>query len=314
MFINATGYFLPETRLDNSHYAALNGRDEQWIEQRTGIKTRAVADPEENINSMCLKAIEAALPQLPYDIKDVDLIISASYTPHDTVFTAAHEAQHRYGIENAKAFQITAACSSFVNALEIADAYFKSGKAGKALILASDHNTAFCDAADPVAGHLWGDTAVAFFVSDERVKEGEPEIADVITMAMGYLPKAPTGVNLHPHAEGITMAEGRDVFQKACTYIPETVTEILSRNGLTIDNLTYLIPHQANMRIIRTVARQLALPEEKCLCNIVELGNTGSASSALMYAQNRDSFKTGDVAVLSVFGGGYSAAACLIKH
>lgn len=133
------------------------------------------------------------------------------------------------------------------------------------------------------------------------------------TQGLGYLGKAPDAVHLRPCDGGIMMPEGRDVFIQACTYMPKNVLYLLEKNGYTLDNLTYFIGHQANMRIMSNIAKQLNLPEEKFLHNIEELGNTGSVSSALVYAQNDHSFKKGDLVAITVFGGGYSTGACLIK-
>lgn len=123
---------------------------------------------------MSMEAVRNALPKLPYDITDVDLIVSASYSPYDTVATAAHLAQHEFHIENAKALYLSSACSSFLNALEVVEGYFAMGKATKALILSADKNSAYYNETDPKAGHLWGDAAAAFFISKERVSERIP--------------------------------------------------------------------------------------------------------------------------------------------
>ena len=313
MFINATGFYVPEERVDNQHFLELNGLTSEWIEQRTGIRSRSKAKAEENINTMSMEAVRNALPKLPYDITDVDLIVSASYSPYDTVATAAHLAQHEFHIENAKALYLSSACSSFLNALEVVEGYFAMGKATKALILSADKNSAYYNETDLKAGHLWGDAAAAFFISKERVSEKDSEIVEVYTQGLGYLGKAPDAVHLRPCDGGIMMPEGRDVFIQACTYMPKNVLYLLEKNGYTLDNLTYFIGHQANMRIMSNIAKQLNLPEEKFLHNIEELGNTGSVSSALVYAQNDHSFKKGDLVAITVFGGGYSTGACLIK-
>lgn len=280
MFINATGFYVPEERVDNQHFLELNGLTSEWIEQRTGIRSRSKAKAEENINTMSMEAVRNALPKLPYDITDVDLIVSASYSPYDTVAV---------------------------------EGYFAMGKATKALILSADKNSAYYNETDPKAGHLWGDAAAAFFISKERVSEKDSEIVEVYTQGLGYLGKAPDAVHLRPCDGGIMMPEGRDVFIQACTYMPKNVLYLLEKNGYTLDNLTYFIGHQANMRIMSNIAKQLNLPEEKFLHNIEELGNTGSVSSALVYAQNDHSFKKGDLVAITVFGGGYSTGACLIK-
>ena len=156
MFINATGFYVPEERVDNQHFLELNGLTSEWIEQRTGIRSRSKAKAEENINTMSMEAVRNALPKLPYDITDVDLIVSASYAPYDTVATAAHLAQHEFHIENAKALYLSSACSSFLNALEVVEGYFAMGKATKALILSADKNSAYYNETDPKAGHLEG--------------------------------------------------------------------------------------------------------------------------------------------------------------
>ena len=314
MYINATGYYIPEERVDNQHFLELNGLTSEWIEQRTGIRTRSKAKPEENINTMSLEALRNALPKLPYDITEVDLIISASYSPYDTVATAAHKAQFEYQMTNAKALYLSSACSSFLNALEVVEGYFAMGKASKALILAADKNSAYANETNPKDGHLWGDAAAAFFLSKEKIAEGEPEIIDIYTHGLGHLPKAPEAVHLRPRDGGIQMPEGRDVFMQACTYMPKNVLYLLEKNHLSLEQLSYFIGHQANMRIMMNIAKQLSLPEDKFLHNIEELGNTGSVSSALVFAQNTERFKAGDLIAITVFGGGYSTGACLIKY
>ena len=314
MFINATGFYVPEERVDNQHFLELNGLTSEWIEQRTGIRTRSKAKAEENINTMSLEAVRHALSKLPYDIETVDLIISASYSPYDTVATAAHLVQHEYNIANAKALYLSSACSSFLNALEVVEGYFAMGKATRALVLSADKNSAYSHETDPKAGHLWGDAAAAFFISKERVNERDAEILEVYTQGLGHLSKAMSAVHLRPYDGGISMPEGRDVFIQACTYMPKNVLFLLEKNGYTLDDLTYFIGHQANMRIMMNIAKQLNLPDEKFLHNIEELGNTGSVSSALVYAQNEGIFKKDDLIALTVFGGGYSTGACLIRH
>ena len=314
MYINATGFYVPEERVPNQHFFELNGLTSEWIEQRTGIKTRSKARPDENINTMGLEAIRNALPKLPYDIKEVDLIVAASYSPYDTVATAAHVAQREFQIQEAKALYLSSACSSFVNALEVVEGYFAMGKATKALIISADKNSAYWNETDPKAGHLWGDAAAAYFISKERVTDHDAEIVEVMTQALACVGKGPDGVHLRPRDGGIDMPEGRDVFVQACTYMPKNAIHLLEKNGYSINDLSYFIGHQANLRIMMNISKQLNLPEEKFLHNIEELGNTGSVSSALVYAQNDARFKKGDLICITVFGGGYSAGACLIKY
>ena len=313
MYINATGFYIPTERVTNEYYANKLGLTEDWIIQRTGIISRSRARADENINTMSLEAVKNALPSLPYDIKDVDLIISSTYSPFDTVGTAAHVVQREFGIENAKAFLISSACSSFINSLEIIEGYFATEKASKALIIGGDKNSAYSNEDDPKTGHLWGDAAVAFFISKERITDDDHKILDIYTEALGHVGKGPENIQLRPRDGGIFMPEGKDVFIQACTYMPKNALRLLTKRGLTFDDLSYFIGHQANMRILKNIAESENISIEKVLSNIEELGNTGSASCALVFAQNIAKFEKNDLVCISVFGGGYSAGACLVE-
>lgn len=313
MYINATGFYVPAGRVPNQYFLDVNGLTSEWIEKRTGIKTRSKAAPDENLDTMSKAAIQNALPKLPYDISEVDLIIAASYSPFDTVATPAHIAQRDYNMIHAKALYLSSACSSFMNALEVVEGYFSMGKASKALIISADHNSAYSNESDPKAGHLWGDAAVAVFISKDRYSENEGKIVEIYTQGLGHIGKGPEGVQLRPREGGIMMPEGKDVFVNACTYMPQNILHLLEKNHFTLDQLSYFIGHQANMRIMNNIAKQLDLPEEKFLSNIEELGNTGSVSCALVYAQYAARFKKDDLVGITVFGGGYSTGACLIQ-
>jgi 3-oxoacyl-[acyl-carrier-protein] synthase-3 len=313
MYINATGFYVPNERVHNDYFLNINGLTSEWIEQRTGIVTRAKAQPDENVNTMSINAVRDAQPKLPYDISEVDLIISATYSPWDTVATAAHLAQRVFNIEQAKAFMLSSACSSFLNALEVVEGYFAINKASKALILSADNNSLYQNESDPQSGHLWGDAAAAFFVSKEKMQEADREILDIYTEGLGHVGKSTDAVQLRPKDGGIMMPEGRDVFAQACTYMPQNVLFLLEKNGYGLEQLSYFIGHQANMRILTNIARKLELPDDKFLHNIEEFGNTGSVSSALVYAQYEHTFPEGSLIAITVFGGGYSAGACLVK-
>ena len=313
MYINATGFYIPQERVTNEYFTKKSGLTDEWIIQRTGIKTRSRATIDENINTMSVEAVRNTISSLPYDIKDVDLIISSTYSPFDTVGTAAHVVQREFGITHAKAFTMSSACSSFLNALEITEGYFATKKAHKALIIGGDKNSAYCNEEDLKAGHLWGDAAVAFFISNERVSDNDYEVLDIYTEALGCIGKGPEGIQLRPRHGGIFMPEGKDVFVQACISMPKNALFLLNKRGYTFDNLSYFIGHQANLRILQNIASSTNLPAEKVLSNIENLGNTGSASCALVFSQNMAKFKKNDLVCISVFGGGYSAGACLIR-
>lgn len=313
MYINSTGFYIPEGRVYNDHFLEVNGLTSEWILKRTGINSRSKAAEGEGHNSMGLAAIANAVENLPYDIKEIDLIVSASYSPYDTVATLAHIAQQKYDIPEMKAVYASAACSSFVNGLEIVEGYFAMGKAKKALLVCSEHNTYYSNESDPKCGHLWGDGAVAFFLSADRQNDNDPEIKQIYTRGLGNVSKGPEGVRLRPKEGGIAMPDGRDVFIHACKYMTQALDGVTAPEGLKIQDLKYIICHQANKRIVANVANQLEMGEDRFLNNIEELGNTGSASAAIVFAQNRNKFQKGDRIGLTVFGGGYSCGAFLVE-
>ena len=313
MYINSVGHYLPEERVPNEYFLDINGLSDEWIFTRTGIKTRSKIKEGEDTNTMGFEAVKSAEKNLPYPIQDVDLIIGGSYTPSDTVGTLAHFIQQQYDISNTKTVYISSACSSYTNALEIVEGYFALGKASKALIIVSECNTLYNPESDSRSGHLWGDGAASVFISKERVSDNDYEIIDIITHGLANVGKGPDGVWLHPHNEGLIMPAGKDVFLNACVYMKEVTQEIIDKNNIKTSDLTYLIPHQANVRIINNVIEQLGIPNEKVLNNIDRLGNTGCASTVIAISENIDKFKKGDLVCQSVFGGGYSSGAVLFR-
>lgn len=313
MYINSMGFYVPAGRVTNDHFLDVNGLTSEWIEQRTGIKSRSKVGEGENIDTMAISAVEDALKDLPYDVKETDLIVAAHYCVYDTVATVAHKAQRHFGIHGAKAVYASSACSSFINGLEIVEGYFAMGKADKALLICSEQNTYYSNESDPKSGHLWGDAAVAFFLSKERQSDKDIKILDVFTEGLGDLGKGPDGVRLRPKEDGITMPDGRDVFIHACRYMIHALNNSLENTGLTKDDISKYICHQANKRIVAQVAHQLDLDMDRFINNIEELGNTGSASAALVLAQNAESLEKGDKVALMVFGGGYSCGCFIVE-
>lgn len=313
MYINSMGFYVPAGRVTNDHFLEVNGLTSEWIEQRTGIKSRSKVGEGENIDTMAISAVEDALKNLPYDVKETGLIVAAHYCVYDTVATVAHKAQRHFGIHGAKAVYASSACSSFINGLEIVEGYFAMGKADKALLICSEQNTYYSNESDPKSGHLWGDAAVAFFLSKERQSDKDIKILDVFTEGLGDLGKGPDGVRLRPKEDGITMPDGRDVFIHACRYMIHALNNSLENTGLTKDDISKYICHQANKRIVAQVAHQLDLDMDRFINNIEELGNTGSASAALVLAQNAESLEKGDKVALMVFGGGYSCGCFIVE-
>ncbi len=313
MYINSMGLYVPSERIPNEYFKSVNGLTPEWIEQRTGIRSRSKTAEDENVDTMGIKAVEDALKSLPYNIKDVNLIVSAHYCAYDTVATVAHKVQQEYAINGAKAVYVSAACSSFINGLEVIEGYFASGKADKALLICSEENSYYSNESDPKSGHLWGDAAVAYFISKDKVADTDIRILDIFTEGLGDIGKGPGGVMLRPKEDGITMPDGRDVFIHACRYMIYALNKSLANTGLKKEDISKFITHQANKRIVAQVAHQLDLSLDNFYNNIEELGNTGSASAPLVLAQNIEKIEKGEKVALMVFGGGYSCGCFIIE-
>ena len=190
---------------------------------------------------MAIEAVKKVIKNLTYSISDIDLIVGATYTPYDIVINLAQSVQNHFNISNVKATTITSACSSFVNAVEIVEGYFAMDKAEQALVIASEHNTAYYNEKDEQSGHLFGDGAAAIFISKKKNSDNDIEIIDVITERLGNVGKASEAVYLRPLNGGIKMPLGKDVFINAINYMISVLTDILIKNNLLVSDLNYII-------------------------------------------------------------------------
>ena len=314
MYLHHVAAYLPAAVVTNEYFTQLNGLSSDWIIERTGIRERRKAASGENSNTMAVAAAEAALAAAPaFATEAIDLIVVGTYTPHDTIFTAAHAVQRAIGVPDIPTVTISSACSSLLNALEIVEGYFALGKARRAVVVVSEHNTAYNNEEDTIAGHLWGDGAAALLLSKERLSADDLLIRHIITGGAAPVGKANDAVTLKPVEKGIVMPHGRDVFQWACTYMTRITEQLLDRFELRANELRYLIPHQANLRISHNVVKQLGLPPERAVSNIERLGNTGCAGAAIGLAEVWDTLLGGDKVIVTVFGGGYSYGAMLLE-
>lgn len=311
MYIHAVSHYLPSQVIGNEHFTQLNGLSSEWIIERTGITERRKAAPGENTNTMSVEAVQHL--QTKADLTTVDLIVGATYTPHDTIATLAHVVQHHLGIADIPVVSISSACSSLLNAIEIVEGYFALNKASRALVVVSEHNTAYNNDQDKVSGHLWGDGSAALLITKERQSEADFKVLSLLTGGAAHSGKAVEAVVLKPLEQGVIMPFGRDVFINACTYMPKASQQALERCDLTLENVDYVLPHQANLRISRNVMNTLGLPETKLISNIERLGNTGCAGCAIALSENWTMFQPSQHIVITVFGGGYSYGAMVIK-
>jgi 3-oxoacyl-[acyl-carrier-protein] synthase-3 len=304
---------VPSKRVSNDYFFEINGLTADWILKRTGIETRSKAGADETGVTMGLAATAKAIEKLSYSVQDVDLIVSAGYTPEDTVGTLAHIVQREYNIRNARTMMVSTACSSFLNALEIVQGYFALGKATKALIICSEINSAYNNECDPKCGHLWGDAAIAMFVSKERITGNEPEILNITTRGLGHVGKGPAGVILSLRNGGLQMMYGKDVFSHAVQHMIEALKTVAGEINITVQDVDYVIAHQANMRIVSSMLHVMNIPEHKSLNNIKKYGNTGSASAFLVFMEHWHLYEKNMLIGITVFGGGYSSGAILIR-
>lgn len=314
MYLHHVAAYLPAAVVTNEHFTRLNGLASDWIIERTGIRERRKAGPGENANTMAIAATQALLAEIPgFEPTGIDLIVAGTYTPHDTIYTAAHAVQRTLGINEIPVVSISSACSSLLNAVEIVEGYFALGKASRALVVVSEHNTAYNNEEDTMAGHLWGDGAAALLFSKEPLATTDLRVVQVLTGGAAPMGKADEAVTLKPVDKGIVMPFGRDVFQQACTYMARITQQLLDKNNLTVNELNYLIPHQANLRISANVVKQLGLDPARAVNNIERLGNTGCAGAAIGLAEIWPRIQAGEHLIVTVFGGGYSYGAMLLE-
>ncbi|MDR2414428.1 MAG: ketoacyl-ACP synthase III [Odoribacteraceae bacterium] len=313
MYVNAIAHYLPAGRVPNSYFKSINGLDDEWIFSRTGIRTRSKAGDGENTNTMAVEAVRALERQLGSPLSGIDLIVTGTYSPHDTVFTASHVVQRVFRLDGARCLTVSSACSSLINALEIAGMYIAAGRISRALVIASEHNSAYARESCPQSGHLWGDGAVAMLVSTTVFGRKPALVSSVYTRGLGHAGKADTAVHLRPLLDGISMPGGRDVFINACHYMVEALERVTADRGLTINDLSFIATHQANKRIMDAIARQVGVPASSMLSDIEELGNTGCPSCGIALSRGLERVKSGDLVALTVFGGGYSCGAALLE-
>jgi len=314
MYINHVSHYVPTERVDNSYFENVNGLEDQWIFDRTGIRSRSKASKDENTNTMAVQAVKNGIAESGFLPEEVDLIVGASYSPYDTVFTIGHAVQREIGAINAKVVYVSSACSSLLNAMEVAEGYIAMGKAKNIIVVASEHNWKYSNESCAKSGHLWGDGAAAMFISTEAKGEKSGKVLNIYTQGLAHLGKANNSVYLRPGDDGLGMPDGRDVFINAVTQMRNAIDTVLSNSKKEVNDISYVVPHQANGRIMANLQRQMKLDDGVIFSHIEEFGNTGCASTALCFSQNIDRVGNDDLVVFTVFGGGYSVGAMLVQY
>lgn len=317
------GAYLPEKILANSDLERLVDTSDEWITTRTGIKERRIAAPDEFCSDLGAKAALSALSAIDYDPKKLDLILVATMTPDYITPSTAALIQTKIGAENAAAFDIQAACSGYIYGLSIARAYILSGMYRSILLVAPEKMSAFVDYTDRKSCVLFGDGAAAALITDEG--EGmainhvclgaEGELADLISIAGGgsRFPASESTVANNMHYLKIS---GQEVFKHAVRRMGAAAKNCLDQMGLVEDDIKWLVPHQANGRIIDAIAKQMKLPEEKIYKTLHKYGNTSASSIGIALAElcQVTPPKEAEHLLLVAFGGGLTwGAAALTK-
>ncbi|MFH5833491.1 beta-ketoacyl-ACP synthase III [Halalkalibaculum sp. DA3122] len=319
--ITSVGHYLPETRLTNHDLEEMVETNDEWIRTRTGIRERRILDDDDKATAyMAAEAAKEALEVRGISADEVDAIIVATVTP-DYLFPAtACLVQDYIGAENAFGYDLSAACSGFLFALTSGASLIESGRAEKVLVIGADKMSSIVDYTDRSTCILFGDGAGAVLLEPS---DDETGIIDSIQYTEGDTDCAlyqPAGGSLNPASEQ-TVAQGqhfikqdgRTVFKKATEGMADVSLEIMEKNDLDAEDVAWLVPHQANKRIIDATARRMGLSEDKVMINIDKYGNTTAATIPLCLYDWKDELEHGDNLVLAAFGGGYTWGAVYVK-
>jgi 3-oxoacyl-[acyl-carrier-protein] synthase-3 len=314
--IISTGSYLPEKILTNDELSKIVETNNEWIIERTGIEERHIAAEGELTSDLAVKAAHKALLRAGLQPSDIDLIVVATTTPDNTFPSTAVTIQGKLGINKAAAFDVQAVCTGFIYALSIADSFLKTGQFKRALVIGAETISRILDWQDRGTCILFGDGAGCVIL---QAKEGA----------------APSGVlSTHLYSDGKTKEllytdggvsstgnsgklrmQGKEVFKHAVTKLASCTIESLEKNNLTKNDITWLIPHQANIRILQATAERLEVPAEKLICTVNKHGNTSAASIplALDVAFDEGKIKRGDIISMQAIGGGLTWGSALIK-
>jgi 3-oxoacyl-[acyl-carrier-protein] synthase-3 len=314
--IAGTGGYLPEEIRSNDDISKMVDTSDSWIYERTGIKNRHVAASHETASSMAEVVARQALETAGIDAQEIDLIVLASSTPDRVFPSAACLLQQRLEIRDCAAFDVSAACSGFIYALSIADQYIKSGTAKKVLVIGSELNMRVVDWTDRGTCILFGDGAggVILEASEEPGVLSTHIHSDGKYQDLLYLPNPQA--EIEPEEDGNIVMKGNEVFRIAVNTLGRIVDETLAANNMTRAEIDWLVPHQANTRIIGATAKKLKMSMDHVVMTLENQGNTSSASVplALNEAVRDGRIKRGQTILLEAFGGGFTWGSALIKY
>jgi 3-oxoacyl-[acyl-carrier-protein] synthase-3 len=306
--IVGVGRALGSRTVSNSDLERVLDTSDEWISSRTGILARHFVAEGENAATLAVEASQRALDHAGVDGGSVDLIICGTSTAPESMPSVACLVGEEIGAPGAGAMDLSAACAGFSYAAAVASSMLHAGAAGRVLLIGCDAMSTIVDPADRSTAVLFGDGAGAVVLD---AGEGDSGFVDHILGADGR--GAPLGRAGHPGDEEKLFQNGREVFKFAVKIRPDMVEKLLSRNGLSPEEVQYVIPHQANARIIRSAMRKMEIPEERVVINLDRFGNTSAASIPLSYPDIYDTLEPGKYVVTVGFGFGLTWAANLYR-
>ena len=311
-----TGSALPRNRVSNAELAQRVDTSDEWIVERTGIRFRHIAEPDETTATLGAAAAKDALVAAGLEPSDIGLIILATATPDNTFPASATKVQALLGAPDCIAFDVAAVCSGFLYAVSVADAMLRTGAAKHALVIGSETFSRILDWEDRTTCVLFGDGAGAIVLSAKDVDDDQGILATRLHAegkyaGMLYVDGGPSTTGTVGHVR----MHGREVFRHAVTNLASVLNEVMADVGLSPAAIDWVVPHQANKRIIDATAKKLGLPPERVVLTVDQHANTSAASVplALDVAVRDGRIKRGDLVVLEAMGGGFTWGAAVLR-
>lgn len=313
-----TGSALPRQAVSNQELAARVDTSDEWIVERTGIRNRHIAAPDETTSSLATDAASRAVEAAGIEASSIDLIILATATPDQTFPATATIVQDRLGCRGGIAFDVAAVCSGFLYAVGVADSMLRSGMAKRALVIGAETFSRILDWEDRTTCVLFGDGAGAVVLEAQEQAGDKPRgilatqlHADGAHNELLYVDGGPSTTG----TVGKLRMKGREVFRHAVVNLAEVLKEVIEQAGFKMSDIDWLVPHQANARILEATAKKLGLPPEKVVMTVAQHANTSAASVPLALDQAvRDGrIREGDLVMLEAMGGGFTWGASLLR-
>lgn len=319
--ISAVGHYLPEDKMTNADLEKLVETNDEWIVSRTGIRERRILkDPAKATSYMATEAAKEAIVERGLDPADIDCIIVATVTPDYMFPSTACLVQKRIGAVNAYAFDLSAACSGFLYALTSGAMMIESGRYKNVLVIGADKMSAILDYTDRATCIIFGDGAGAVLLEPTTDGTGIQDFIQVTDGDEDELLVQKGGGSLYPSSHETVdnkwhyiKQDGKTVFKKATEAMADISVALMKKNNLSADDVAWLAPHQANLRIIDATARRMDLSMDKVMVNIGEYGNTTAGTIPLCLYDWKNKLNKGDNVILAAFGGGFTAGAVYLK-